>query len=219
MGVVTELGTRLREVLDRIDRACAAAGRSRDEVTLLAVTKFVPVDRIREACEAGQLDLAENYAQDLRDKAQALADLPVRWHAIGSLQRNKAKYVARFADTFHALDRAEIAVELGQRREREALACFLEVNIGGEASKSGVAPADVGALYDAVRGLAGISVVGLMAMPPPDDDPRPHFLHLAELARELGLRRLSMGTTDDFEVAIACGATEVRVGRAIFGAR
>jgi PLP dependent protein len=211
------VGERLRDVRERVAQASRAAGRSPDDVTLLAVTKFQPPDRIQEAADAGHLDFAENYAQDLRDKALALPG--VRWHAIGPLQRNKAKYVAKAAYAFHALDRREIAVELGARREGEPLRCYLEVNVGGEATKAGVRPDEVAALYDAVRGIAGITVVGVMGMPPPDDDPAPHFLRLAELARGLDLPRLSMGTTDDFEVAIACGATDVRVGRAIFGDR
>lgn len=207
----------LDAVRQRVRQACIDAGRSVDDVVLLAVTKFQPVERLREAADAGQRDFAENYAQDLRDKAVALPD--VRWHAIGPLQRNKAKYVAKAAYAFHALDRPEIAVELGARRAGEPLRCYLEVNIGGEASKSGVSPEAAGDLHRAVRDIAGITVVGLMCMPPPDDDPAPHFRRLAVLGQELGLPRLSMGTTADFEVAIACGATEVRVGTAIFGER
>lgn len=212
-----DVKTNLAAVRQRIVRACLDAGRIPEEVTLLAVTKFQPVELIRQVAEAGHHDFGENYAQDLRDKALAMPD--VRWHAIGPLQRNKAKYVATAAWAFHALDRPDVATELGRRREGEPLRCYLEVNIGGESSKSGVDPDGVGALYDAVRDIAGITVVGLMCMPPPDDDPRPHFLRLAALARDLGLSRLSMGTTEDFEVAIACGATDVRVGRAIFGER
>ena len=207
----------LAAVRQRIVRACLDAGRIPEDVTLLAVTKFQVVEHVRQAVEAGHHDFGENYAQELRDKALALPE--ARWHAIGPLQRNKAKYVAKAAWAFHALDRPDIAAELGRRREGAPLRCYLEVNIGRESSKSGVDPEGLAALYASVRDIAGITIVGLMCMPPPDDDPRPHFLALAALGRELALPRLSMGTTEDFEIAIACGATDVRVGRAIFGER
>lgn len=207
----------------RIQAACARAGRSRDQVELIAVSKLHPPDRIREAYAAGQRAFGENYAQELRDKAEALADLPgLRWHAIGPLQANKAKYVARSAHAFHALDRLEVAQELSRRRTGTPLRTFLQVNVGDEATKSGVSPEAAGALAEQVRGLPGLELVGLTALPPLLDDPaamRPFFRTLRELAGRLGLRELSMGTTHDFEVAIEEGATAVRVGTAIFGER
>ncbi len=211
----------LATVKARIAAACARAGRDPGSVTLVAVSKLKPLADIEEAIAAGHRVFGENYAQELRDKATALAHVPdVKWHAIGPLQTNKAKYVAKVASAFHALDRLEIAVALGSRRV-EPLDCYLEVNVADEATKSGVPLGEVGRLYEQVRGVAGLRIVGLMTMPPPLDAEacRPHFRAVREAARALGLNELSMGTTDDFEVAIEEGATVVRVGRSIFGAR
>jgi pyridoxal phosphate enzyme (YggS family) len=175
---------------------------------------------IREAYEAGQRDFGENYAQELRDKAEELSALDIRWHAIGPLQTNKAKYVAKVASSFHALDRVEIAEALAKKRT-SPLDCYLEVNVAGEESKSGVAPEEASALRDAVAKIENIRVVGLMCMPPMEEPEaaRPHFRALRELAQKMGVSGLSMGTTDDFEIAIEEGATLVRIGRSIFGAR
>jgi pyridoxal phosphate enzyme (YggS family) len=213
----------LEEVRGRIAAACARAGRPIGAVQLIAVSKLQPAEQIRAAFAAGQRVFGENYAQELRDKAEALAELPgLRWHAIGPLQSNKAKYVARSAHSFHALDRAEIGRELSKRRTGEPLPCFIEVTLGSEATKGGVAPDAVPGLLDEVRDLPGIRVIGLMSLPPLGPTPdasRPHFRRLRELGARLGLPELSMGTTADFEVAIEEGATCVRVGTAIFGAR
>jgi len=211
----------LKTVRARIDAACRRSGRSPDEVHLLAVSKLQAPELIREAYAAGQRDFGENYAQELRDKASGLADLQgIRWHAIGPLQTNKAKYVAGTAWAFHAIDRVEIARELSKRRDGSPpLRCFLEVNVGDEATKSGVRLEDAPALFEAVRELPNLEVVGVMGLPPPTEDPRPHFRKLRELAQALGLPELSMGTTADFEVAIEEGAHWVRVGTAIFGER
>ena len=181
-----------------------------------------PAEAVREAWAAGQRDFGENYAQHLRDRVQVLDDLAgIRWHAIGPLQTNKVKYVAVAASAFHALDRLEIAVELGKRRTAGPIPCFVEVNVAGEATKHGVAPDALGELLAGVRGVEGIDVVGLMCMPPAGEaeEARPWFRRLRELAAEHGLSGLSMGTTHDFEVAIEEGATVVRVGRSIFGER
>jgi PLP dependent protein len=218
---------RLAAVRAEIAAAALRAGRDPGAAQLLAVSKLQPLEGVRELHAAGQRAFGENYAQDLRDRATALVDLEdLRWHAIGPLQSNKVKYVARHAAAFHALDRLEIAVELGKRRAHDPIPCFVEVNVAGEDSKHGVAPAELPALCDAVRGVAGVSLVGLMTMPPQPDDPewtpeanRPHFARLRELAAELGLRELSMGTTADFAVAVEEGATWVRVGRLLFGER
>jgi len=220
---MSEVAVRLERLRASLRDACRAAGRPEDSVELLAVSKLQPLPLLREAHAAGVRAFGENYAQELRDKSAALADLPgIRWHAIGPLQTNKAKYVARSAHVFHALDRAEVAEELSRRRTGTPLEVYLEVNIGGEASKSGVAPADLPALAERVRQLPGLTLVGLMAMPPlgPDaEDSRPHFRELAQLARAQGLKGLSMGTTHDYRVAIEEGATVVRVGTALFGER
>lgn len=214
----------LARVLERVAAACARAGRPRESVTLVAVSKLKPAALIREAYAAGQRDFGENYAQELRDKATELADLEgLRWHAIGALQTNKVKYVARAAASFHALDRLEVARELSKRRQdTPPLPCYVEVNVGGEASKSGLAPSELGAFLAEARALPNLQLVGLMALPPPSEDDariREGFRVLRALAREHGLPGLSMGTTHDFEQAIEEGATLVRVGTAIFGER
>ncbi|MBL8715480.1 MAG: YggS family pyridoxal phosphate-dependent enzyme [Myxococcales bacterium] len=211
----------LAAVKARIAVACARAGRDPGSVTLVAVSKLKPLADIEEAIAAGHRVFGENYAQELRDKAAALAHVPdVEWHAIGPLQTNKAKYVAKVASAFHALDRLEVAEALGARRQ-QPLDCYLEVNVADEATKIGVPLAEVGRLYEQVRSVAGIRVVGLMTMPPmiAPEACRPHFRAVREAAHALGLSGLSMGTTEDFEVAIEEGATVVRIGRSIFGAR
>ncbi|XXF75843.1 YggS family pyridoxal phosphate-dependent enzyme [Myxococcaceae bacterium GXIMD 01537] len=218
-----DVAGRLEEVRARVAAACARAGRPVESVTLVAVSKLKPAALIREAYAAGQRDFGENYAQELRDKAQELADLPgLRWHAIGPLQTNKVKYVAKAAASFHALDRLEVARELSKRRQDAPIPCFVEVNVGGEATKSGLAPEGLAAFLAEARQLPGLQVKGLMALPPPTDDEalaRAGFRQLRELARQHGLVELSMGTTHDFELAIEEGATLVRVGTAIFGER
>ena len=196
--------------------ARASAARTRSS------TALQPAEAIRAAHAAGARAFGENYAQELRDKAEALSDLPgIRWHAIGPLQTNTARYVARSAHVFHALDRVEVAQELSRRRTGAPLAVYVEVNVGSEATKSGVDPAALGALLEAVRPLPGLELVGLMTMPPlaPAEEVRPFFRALAALGRDHGVAGLSMGSTQDFEVAIEEGATVVRVGTAIFGER
>jgi uncharacterized pyridoxal phosphate-containing UPF0001 family protein len=188
-----------------MENACARAGRQFESVELIAVSKLHEATLIRDCHSAGQRDFGENYAQELRDKAVKLADLPdLRWHAIGPLQTNKAKYVAKHARAFHALDSVKLAEELSRRRSGEALRCYIEVNLASEKS------------------MPGLEVMGLMCLPPLASDPetsRPYFKRLRDLALALELSGLSMGTTADFEVAIEEGATAVRVGTAIFGER
>ena len=217
------LRANFEQVEAQIARACAKAGRPRSAVTLVAVSKLHPPELIRWAYELGHRDFGENYAQELRDKHAALQDLPeLRWHAIGPVQAKNAKYVARAAHTFHAIDRLEVAQELDKRREGPRLQCLVEVNVAGEASKAGVSPAELPALLPRLRELTRLELVGLTTMPPLHDDPeasRAPFVELARLAREHGLAQLSMGTTGDYAVAIEAGATLVRVGTALFGAR
>jgi pyridoxal phosphate enzyme (YggS family) len=212
----------LAEVRARIAAACARAGRDPGSVELIAVSKLQPEALIQQAHEAGHRAFGENYAQELRDKSQHLAALQgVRWHFIGPLQANKAKYVARAAHVFHAVDRLEIAEELSKRRQGAPLDVLVQI-WSGEESKSGASPEEAPALIERVRALPQLRVVGLMAMPPLSEDPervRPHFRALRALAERLGLAQLSMGTTADYEVAVEEGATMVRVGTAIFGAR
>ncbi len=203
--------------------ACRRAGRPASSVEVLAVSKLQPIAALRTAYAAGVRAFGENYAQELRDKALALADCPgIRWHAIGALQTNKAKYVARTADVFHALDRVALAEELARRRTGTPLEVYLEVNLAAEATKSGLPPQAIGPVLAAVRALPQLKAVGLMCMPPFSEDPeasRPAFRQLKALADAHGLSGLSMGTTQDFVVALEEGATVVRVGTALFGPR
>lgn len=220
---MNELASRFTAVEAEIAAACRAAGRERGSVKLIAVSKLHPAESIRRAFALGQRDFGENYAQELRDKHVELADCAgLRWHAIGRVQTKNAKYVAKAAHTFHAVDRLEVAEELSRRREGPALRCLIEVNVGGEGSKAGVSPDALPSLVAAVRALPKLELVGLTTMPPLVDDAelnRPHFRELARLARSFDLAELSMGTTADYAVAIAEGATMVRVGTALFGER
>ena len=207
----------------RLVAACARAGRPREAVTLVAVSKLHPPELVRLAWDLGHRDFGENYAQELRDKHAGLAACAgLRWHAIGPVQPKNAKYLAKAATVFHALERLDVAQELSKRRVGEPLRCLIEVNLAAEDSKAGVPPIEVAALVTAVRALPQLELVGLTAMPPPYEDAeraRPHFYALRQLAKEHGLAQLSMGTTGDFEVAIEEGATLVRVGTALFGPR
>jgi len=212
---------RVDEVRARVRAAADRAGRDPSSVTVVAVTKYVDVETARAFVQAGINDLGENQYQQLRDRGPALADLAVRWHAIGPLQRNKVRYVARWASAFHALERVDIAQALSDRRAAEGagpLDCYVQVNVAGEATKAGVSPSDLGALVAACEPLPDVEVIGLMTMPPlaaTPEDSRRWFRALAGLAAEHGLPGLSMGTTADFEVAIEEGATAVRIGQAL----
>ncbi len=219
------LEQRVAVVEGRVEAACAAAGRERSEVRLVAVSKMRTAAEIQAALALGQVDFGENYAQHLRDKVDAIGEGPT-WHFIGALQRNKVKYVAGRAHLFHALDRIELANEFEKRCEQPQ-PVLLAVNTGGEATKSGVEVDEALALCQALDLHPGVELRGLMTIPPPVDDPADaaaFFATLAELAAEghrrgLPLAELSMGMSHDFEVAIAHGATLVRVGTAIFGPR
>jgi hypothetical protein len=191
-------------------------------VTLVAVSKTQPPEAIREAYEAGQRDFGENYAQEWREKADALADLAgLRWHFIGGLQTNKVKYLVGRVAYVHTVDREPLARELSRRfaAAGAAVRVFLEVNVAGEAAKAGCAPDDAPRLAEAVRALPGLELVGLMCIPPAEGDPRPHFRALRALRDRLGLAELSMGMSGDWPAAVEEGATFVRIGTALFGAR
>jgi hypothetical protein len=220
----------LGAVRARITAAEQAAGRASGSVTLVAVSKKMTADDVRAALAAGQLDLGESYGQELRDKRQALAGAAVtpRWHFIGPLQANKVKYVAGNVALIHSVDSVELVDELERRGAEQAV--LVQVNVAGEAQKRGVAPDALPALLDRFAGLAHVHCRGLMTVPPLADDPgqaRSHFAALRALRdREasrprpgVDLRELSMGMSHDLEVAVAEGATYVRVGTAIFGAR
>jgi pyridoxal phosphate enzyme (YggS family) len=213
----------LLAVRARVEAAARAAGRDPATVGLIAVSKTVPLDRVAEAWSAGHRDFGENYAQELRDKSAAL-DPGIRWHFIGRFQRNKAKYLVR-AHRVHALESLAQAEALAERGAPPPV--LVAVNLAGEASKGGVPPAGLGALLDALAAGPG-GAVGLMCIPPAVEDPAaaaPFFAELRALAAHhrarghTGLVELSMGMSHDFEVAIREGATWVRIGTAIFGAR
>ncbi len=209
----------LARVRERILAACAKAGRDSASVRLVAVTKTKPLEMVRAAQAAGQTVFGENYAQDLREKADALPG--VEWHFIGALQTNKAKLVVGRAALIHTCDRLALAQELSKRAKAAGLTqrVLLEVNVGREPQKAGVLPESVPELLAQVRALPSLACQGLMCIPPAEGDPRPHFRSLRNLGQSLGLPELSMGMTADFEIAIEEGATLVRVGTAIFGER
>ncbi|HEY5949089.1 MAG TPA: YggS family pyridoxal phosphate-dependent enzyme [Kofleriaceae bacterium] len=219
------IAERWQAVRARVEAACERAGRAPSEVTIVAVSKTHPAAAVREAAAAGATDFGENYAQELAAKRAECGD--VRWHFIGRLQRNKAKLVAGQVALIHAVDSVELAAEIGKRAGRQQ-AVLLAVNAAGEQTKGGISAEQAAALARSIGSQPNIRLDGLMTMPPPADDPeasRPYFERLRalrdQLAAELGapLPVLSMGMSGDFEVAIACGATHVRVGTAIFGAR
>ena len=231
-----DIARNLECVRQRVAAACLRCGREKDEVTLIAVTKTVPAGRVRLACALGLTDVGENRVQEAREKMPSLSDLSLRWHMIGHLQSNK---VGQVADSFHfvqSVDSVEIAVHLSRRMQGKGgalLAVLLEVNIGAEPSKSGFVVGDgareafLAAVGQIVR-LPGLDVQGLMTVAPIATEPeqaRPYFRQLRLLRdhlRSVWPQRtwsLSMGMSDDFEVAIEEGATMVRLGRAIFGPR
>jgi pyridoxal phosphate enzyme (YggS family) len=222
------IADRWRDVHARVSAACERAGRPATDVTIVAVSKTHPAAAVREALAAGATDFGENYAQELATKAAELATSAPRWHFIGRLQRNKAKLVAGRVALVHAVDTVELADELARRAAGVLQPILLSINVGGEATKGGVTAGDAPAIAHALAAVSGTSLDGLMTMPPPSDDPeasRPHFTALRALRDRLrdDLGRafpiLSMGMSHDFEVAIACGATHVRIGTAIFGHR
>jgi pyridoxal phosphate enzyme (YggS family) len=218
----------LREVRARIERAARTAGRDPGAIQLVAVSKTKPPEAVREAYAAGQRAFGESYAQELVAKADALSDLPdIEWHFIGHLQSNKAKAVATRASVVHSVDSAFLARELGKRAKERAhpLAVMLEVNVGGEPQKSGVTPGDIAEVMAAVHAQPSLELRGLMTVPPAGDPAiaRSVFETLSTLRNLHGgvsaLPELSMGMSDDLEIAVASGSTIVRVGTAIFGAR
>jgi len=230
----------LERVRARLAEALARAGRGPNDARLIAVSKFQPASAIRAAYEAGQRDFGENYVQELQQKAAELADLSeLRWHLIGHLQRNKARLVAPLASLVHTVHSVELARELDKRAAgvvltgsraflpgEARLATLVEVNVGGEAQKSGCAPAELPEVLQALEEAEHLSLAGLMCVPPHTEDPRdarPFFDALVRLRDAQGgaerLPELSMGMTADLEHAVAAGATLVRVGTAIFGER
>jgi pyridoxal phosphate enzyme (YggS family) len=234
MTCPTTIESGLAAVRAGIARACAEVGRDPCEVTLVAVSKLKPASAVRQAMAAGQVHFGENYAQHLRDKAAdlgigpAVAGAPPApiWHFIGPLQRNKVKYVVGCATLIHAVDSEALGLAIAERAGSRPARILVQVNIGREETKHGVAPEQALALCAALDAMPGLALSGLMCIPPPagEGPTRDMFRALADLAAEgrargLPLALLSMGMSHDYALAIACGATHVRVGTAIFGER
>ena len=215
------LRERLDAVEERIHSAAARCGRSRDSITLVAVTKVFPGDVIREAYELGLRDFGENYVQEFAAKKPILGELPgARYHLIGHLQSNKSKLASELFDVVETVDTPKLARRLNEAGK--PLEIFIEVKLSHEQAKSGAGPGELGELIEATAACPLLELKGLMTMPPWSDDPepsRPYFRRLHELADQHGLNYLSMGMSHDFEVAIEEGATHVRVGTALFGRR
>jgi len=228
--MATPLASNLAAVRGRIEAAARRAGRDPGEVTLVGVSKTMPPQRLREAIDAGLTDVGENKVQEARDKAP-LVGPGARWHLVGHLQGNKANLAARLFDVVHSIDSVEILARLesGAVAAGRRLDALVQADLAGEATKSGARPAAIEAILAAAAGCTAVRVRGLMILPPYDADPersRPWFRRLRELLAEcrgrhprLEMDELSMGMTEDFEVAIEEGATMVRVGRALFGER
>ncbi len=216
---IAKVGVRIREAAQASQRDCASIG-------LLAVSKTKPAEAIRQAFSAGTHDFGENYLQEALDKQLELSDLALTWHFIGPIQSNKTKSIAEHFSWVHSVDRLKIAERLSAQRPAHLppLNICLQVNVSGEASKSGCSPDELTALAQAVTQLPNLQLRGLMTIPEPTDNPteqRAAFARLRELQQglHLGLDTLSMGMSHDLEAAIAEGATWVRIGTALFGAR
>ena len=216
-----DVAANLAAVRARMAGAAQRAGRDPETVRLIAVTKTKPAALVRAAIDAGATDIGENYVQEASIKHAEVGE-GARWHLIGHLQRNKAARAVEVFDCVQTVDNAALGAALSRHATAQGrlLRVLIEVRLGGEATKAGVEPDQLPALLDALR-VPSLVVDGLMTVPPPGDpeSARPHFRALREWRDRLGLPELSMGMTDDFELAIEEGATMVRVGRAIFGPR
>jgi len=222
----------LQNIHERIQKTAMACGRDPETIRLVAVSKTIPSDRVKEAIDAGVTILGENYIQEAREKINALSSYAVSWHFIGHLQSNKAKYAVKLFDLIHAIDSLKLARELDKQAKKisKIQQVLIQVNIGEESSKSGVYKQDTIELIEAISLLENLSVKGLMTMPPFFNTPekvRPFFADLRTLRdhiknaniTNITMDELSMGMTGDFEAAIEEGATLVRIGTAIFGKR
>lgn len=222
------LKDRIDGVEQRIEEACRRSGRKREDVLLVAVSKKFPLDMIFEARRLGLRDFGENYAQELRDKQKEAGGDAIRWHFIGALQRNKVKYVVGKADLVHAVDNMALVAELDKRAASSGVCvrALVEIN-GGEESKNGIKASELPEFLEGASEFRNVSLEGLMIMPPYFEDPemsRPWFSGLREMRDKVsgefpGIQELSMGMSNDFEVAIEEGATILRVGSALFGPR
>ncbi|WP_430447268.1 MAG: YggS family pyridoxal phosphate-dependent enzyme [Pseudomonas piscis] len=227
---MSTIADNIAQVAERIRSACQAAQRAPDSVQLLAVSKTKPAAALREAHAAGLRDFGENYLQEALGKQQELVDLPLSWHFIGPIQSNKTRAIAEHFDWVHSVDRLKIAQRLSEQRPAELppLNICLQVNVSGEASKSGCTPAELPELARAIAALPRLRLRGLMAIPEPTEDPAAQHAAFAAVQNlnnhlrdslELPVDTLSMGMSHDLEAAIAQGATWVRIGTALFGAR
>lgn len=210
----------LTDVLDRIARAAKTSGRSVKDVTLVAVSKQQPWERVAPILDAGQAVFGENRVQEAMERwAERRSEIELR--LIGPLQTNKAREAVDFFDVVETLDREKLARVLAEEIQKQGKAprLYVQVNTGEEEQKAGVIPGEADAFIAACRGTYGLAVEGLMCIPPAAEPPGPHFALLAKIAARNGLTKLSMGMSDDFETAVRFGATSVRVGSALFGAR
>jgi PLP dependent protein len=224
MSIVADIAaTHLAKVREEITRACASAGRDPGSVTLVAISKTFGPDAIEPVIAAGQRVFGENRVQEAKAKWPALqARHPgIELHLVGPLQSNKAKEAVALFGAIHSVDRPSLAAALAKEiaKQGRAPTLFVEVNTGAEPQKSGVLPEDADAFLRACRETYGLTIAGLMCLPPADEAPAPHFALTAKIARRNGLALLSMGMSADFPLAIEFGATHVRVGTAIFGER
>ena len=223
IDLAPDVAENLLQVKAKIAAQARAAGRSPDAVSLVGVTKFHGPERIRPALLAGHRHFGENRVADAEAKWPALrAEFPdVRLHLIGPLQRNKVRRAVQVFDAIETVDRLRLAKALADEMKATGrrLDCFVQVNIGEEPQKAGCPPAETDGLVQACRDELGLSVVGLMCIPPVNEEPSPYFALLAKIAARNGLKDLSMGMSSDYETAVRFGATIVRVGSAIFGAR
>ncbi len=217
----------LAEIQARKNAAAHAWQRNTEDITLIAVSKTFDAEAIRPVLDAGQRHFGENRVQEAQKKWPSLkADYDaIQLHLLGPLQSNKVKEAVALFDVIHSLDRAKLATALAAEQDKMASTAsagfpslFIQVNTGAEPQKAGVLPQEAPAFIDMCRAL-GLPIIGLMCIPPVDEAPAPHFALLANLARASGVTGLSMGMSDDFEIAIAQGATHIRVGRALFGER
>ncbi|HZQ01912.1 MAG TPA: YggS family pyridoxal phosphate-dependent enzyme [Reyranella sp.] len=218
-----EAARHLAEVRNRIAEAARAAGRDPAQVTLVAVSKTHGADKVRELIDAGQRVFGENRVQEAQEKFPALkAQFPdLELHLIGPLQTNKARDAVALFDVIESVDRDKLAATLAKEMERaeKRPQCFIQVNTGEEPQKAGILPGQLDAFVAACRDTHKLPIVGLMCIPPVDEEPALHFALLAKMAQRNGLAKVSMGMSADYEIAVRTGATHVRVGSALFGAR
>ena len=226
-----DIAANYNRICAQVATAAQRCGRRTEDITIVCAAKTKSPEAVRAAIAAGATDIGENYVQEAREKIVQVPK-PVYWHLIGHLQRNKAKEAVRLFTLIHSLDTVALAQELHRQGEKQGkiVRALIEVNLGGETTKSGIAPALVEPLLEAVAPLASLRVEGFMTIPPPGSDAeasRPYFQELALLRERysrfqtanINLRELSMGMTDDYPIAIEEGATIIRIGRAIFGER